>query len=437
MIPLLVNAPSLAIQRSQRSDAIIVESWWEKENFSVTSISSSKASLVNATDVMEISDDHIPSLRGWFLKEKRDKFKRHQSVFSGSTSSVRRWFTIERVSSSNDGNGDPLAELALCYYKRSSSDKQGRCGWLFLSDVLSLGQDVPNRWITIEHPTRVMRLQSPTPAQHRVWFSTLSKCCKHVRKDAMSPSSEPSSKDHMCPSLPYFSEDSVQKAKKNSLKSAQKPLPSTQKDELKFLREITGGRNKRSTEVMRKNLFCGSSSSSSDSSAAVPAQFLEGNELTNEKGTCEEEKENRPFVRNETSVDLRRPSYTQFGSFSTAQTAKTNQVFSSGVNGQSEATIATSHLKSEEKTEVVEPHGHARACHNNGGDLQLTSTKGHLKRRELKMSLFKRDDPQLNNHDEHASHHFATSSSFRLHFGNEDDGEVLADDNFLTDDWDT
>jgi len=384
MLPLLVNAPSLAIQRSQRSDAIIAESWWEKQNFSVTSISSGKASLVNATDVMEISDDHIPSLRGWFLKEKRDKFKRHQSVFPGSTSSVRRWFTIERVSSSNDGNGDPLAELALCYYKRSSSDKQGRCGWLFLSDVLGLGQDVPNRWITIEHPTRVMRLQSPTPAQHRVWFSTLSKCCKHVRKDAMSPSSDPSSKDHRRLSLPYFSEDSVQKAKKNSLKSAQKPLPSTQKDELKFLREITGGRNNRSTEVLRKNLFCESSSSSSESSAAGPAQFMEGIEQTNEKGTCEEEKENRPFVRNETSLDLRPLSCTQCDS--------------SGVNGQSEASAATSHLKSEEKTEVIEQHGHARAGHNNGGGLQLKSTKGHLKRRELEMSLFTRDESLLNNH---------------------------------------
>lgn len=214
----------------------------------------------------------------------------------------------------------------------------------------------------------------------------------------------------------------MQKAKKNSLKSAQKPLPSTQKDELKFLREITGGRNKRSTEVLRKNLFSESFSSSSESSAAVPAQFLEGNEQMIEKGTCEEEKENRPFVRNETSVDLRRPSYTQ--------------CVSSGVNGQSEATTATSHLKSEEKTEVIEPHGHARAGDNNGGDMQLTSTKGHLKRRELEMSLFTRDESLLNNHDEHASYHLATSSSFRLHFGNEDNGEVLADDNFLTDDWD-
>ena len=222
---------------------------------------------------------------------------------------------------------------------------------------------------------------SSDPSVSHILFTCIEMVAKHQTRSMRCQSQ---SKDHRRPSLPYFSEDSVQKAKKNSLKSAQKPLPSTQKDELNFLREITGGRNNRSTEVLRKNLFCESSSSSSESSAAGPAQFMEGIEQTNENGTCEEEKENRPFVRNETSLDLRRPSCTQCDS--------------SSVNGQSEASAATSHLKSEEKTEVIEQHGYAHAGHNNGGGLQLKSTKGHLKRRELEMSLFTRDESLLNNH---------------------------------------
>ena len=44
--------------------------------------------------------------------------------------------------------------------------------------------------------------------------------------------------------------------------------------------------------------------------------------------------------------------------------------------------------------------------------------------------------------DLHTSHSFASSnqisrsSSYQLHFGNEDDDEVVADDDFMDDDWD-
>ena len=97
-------------------------------------------------------------------QEKRDTFKKGKSSIIGNGFN-RRWFTIERIPNTSNGSSDPSEELALCYYKRSSSDKEQRCGWLFLNDVLSLSQDIPERWITIEHPTRIMRLQSPTPAQ--------------------------------------------------------------------------------------------------------------------------------------------------------------------------------------------------------------------------------------------------------------------------------
>lgn len=247
MVPLIINAvsnpPNIVIQRSyQRRNAVIAETWWEKENLIVNNRPKTKKTLKNA-GMTDINNDDIPSLRGWFLKEKRDKFKRHQSLIPGASSN-RRWFTIERIPTGNKGGEGPSEEFALCYYKRSSSDKSQRCGWLFLNDVLSLSQDVPGRWITVEHPTRVLRMQSPTPAQHRVWFSTLSKCCRHVRRDVASPSSSPeAASGGRRPSLPYFAENSAQKARRDSLKEEKEAPLSTAKDELQFLREITGGGN--------------------------------------------------------------------------------------------------------------------------------------------------------------------------------------------------
>ena len=189
----------------------------------------------------------VPFLKGWFikvrpsytneytssynliriaLKEKRDKYKRRGSLLGGNN---RRWFTIESIANPLDKSS---SELALCYYKRSTDDE--RCGWLFLNDVVSVSQDVAARWITIEHPSRILRIQSPTPAQHRVWFSTLLKTCTNIRKDVLaSPVASPDrNRRH---SLPYF--DAVSPMRKNSAD----PVASTPKDQLKFLRELTGG----------------------------------------------------------------------------------------------------------------------------------------------------------------------------------------------------
>jgi hypothetical protein len=101
------------------------------------------------------------------LQEKRDTFKKGQTLLPVASSN-RRWFTIER------GKDGQAKDLLICYYKKLSAEKEDRCGWLFLNDIVALSQDIPDRWITIEHPTRIMRIQSPTPAQvgHRG-----SKCC--------------------------------------------------------------------------------------------------------------------------------------------------------------------------------------------------------------------------------------------------------------------
>lgn len=132
----------------------------------------------------------------------------------------------------------------LCYFKRPSDCE--RSGWMFLSDVVALSQDSATNYITIEHPSRILRIQSPTPAQHRVWFSTLSKCCTNVRKDVASPSSP--GRDRR-PSLPYFMNASPARRLSD-------PIPSTPADQLKFLREITGGADADSEkENQPKKLF--------------------------------------------------------------------------------------------------------------------------------------------------------------------------------------
>ena len=92
-------------------------------------------------------------------------------------------------------------------------------------------------------------MQSPTPAQHRVWFSTLSKCCKNAQKV-----SSPASPGHdRRPSLPYFMNAVSPSARRNSAD----PIPSTPKDQLNFLREITGqGENQSEKKIdLAKNLF--------------------------------------------------------------------------------------------------------------------------------------------------------------------------------------
>ena len=215
------------------------------------------------------STEEVPSLRGWFLKEKRDIVKRRSSALNVMPSSNRRWFTIESITNNNSAK-----EVALCYYKKSGENEE-RCGWLFLDDVLSLTQDVSTRYITIEHPTRILRIQSPTPAQHRVWFSTLAKCCKNVRKEVVSPlTSINNNEEDRRPSLPYF-DDSARKARRESLKNISPvPIVTTPKDQLQFIRSL----NNTGSEDVNKNLFEATSSSSSSSSFVKDTESVVNND---------------------------------------------------------------------------------------------------------------------------------------------------------------
>mmetsp|Transcript_20975 Transcript_20975/g.43876 ORF Transcript_20975/g.43876 Transcript_20975/m.43876 type:complete len:559 (+) Transcript_20975:79-1755(+) len=213
--------------------------------------------------MMEISNDDIPALRGWFNKEKRDKYRRRNSIIPQAQSN-RRWFAIERIpingvnaESKSTGNAT-THELALCYYRKSSVPNNERSGWIFLSDVISISQDVADRWITIEHPTRTLRIQSPAAAQHRVWFSTLSKCCRNAWKES-THSDTPPAEENKPPNIPLFNAPLLSSPSEKKISNE-----STPKDELDFLREING-RTEETNKVdlpSRKTMFLSNSPSS-------------------------------------------------------------------------------------------------------------------------------------------------------------------------------
>jgi hypothetical protein len=133
-------------------------------------------------------------LQGWLLKEKRTS-----SVVA--TKTIKRWFVIEKTV---DSDGSTVNTLS--YYKSPKANYDDRCGWIFLSDVISLeelkekstssstknairrksiGGDVHwDEWIiSIKHPLRVFRLRAQDRYQHRLWFHTLNETCQHLQRE--------------------------------------------------------------------------------------------------------------------------------------------------------------------------------------------------------------------------------------------------------------
>ncbi|EJK65319.1 hypothetical protein THAOC_13830 [Thalassiosira oceanica] len=106
---------------------------------------------------------------------------------------------------------------------------------------------------------KTLRIQSPSAAQHRVWFSTLTRCLRHAKNDGAPDQQELGGPHHMKPNLPYFDEQGVQEKRRNSLKNAVEATHATPKDQLSFLREITGNSLKHEENSLnaKKSLFAG------------------------------------------------------------------------------------------------------------------------------------------------------------------------------------
>ena len=85
----------------------------------------------------------------------------------------------------------PFPDLALCYYKSSTSRE--RSGWIFLSDVISVGTDPVDRWVEVRHPSRTYRLRASDKAVQRRWLDALRALCQagHEGGEAITGEGEP------------------------------------------------------------------------------------------------------------------------------------------------------------------------------------------------------------------------------------------------------
>ena len=220
------------------------------------------------------------------------------------------------------------------------------------------------------------------------------------------------------------------------------PAVSTPKDELKFIRTLTGA-----TDALKKNLFEEDSSSSTASSVVEATTTLKGDSLMNdEQGAFEETKENSSFVQNVTIKDdaletkFSSTKYDEINNNSSVSSdpeEKTEVESTTNVlDNESLLTVLNSEIvnnnkslpsDSEEKTEIV---GSAAPKHSNQFDMN-----------ELRDALFKGDAQSLRRvlsqrSMSQRSHSFASanrnpsvsrSSSFQ-HDQITPDDEVLTDD---------
>ena len=281
------------------------------------------------------------SLRGWFRKEKQDKkFKKHKL----SPSSNRRWFQIQHVET----------KLALCYYKRMPKEEKDQPnGFFFLNEITSVTQDIPKRLIVLEHPTRELRMESPSLSQHKHWYSELVKFCPNA--NAHSGTRNGASSHSFYARAPSSTSTSFRE-------SASMSVDGAATNQLNFLPEITSGN------------AIAPSASSSDSGILDPSV-----------STTESEKENVA------------PEY------------------------------------EEEKTELQPLSYRGNGKQDDSGEKLLDQMNKELTlvRHGSLLSTASNDIP--NRSASFGSHQIPTSSSFRLHFGDDD---VQPDDDFLCDDWD-
>jgi len=184
----------------------------------------SNLSMHNAMVEKKLNNSLSASYFDCIVKEKRQGSRRPFSL--GDTN--RRWFAIEDLKGHGKDEIAKKKELALCYYKNPTSSDQ--CGWIFLSDVESVEQNIVQRWITISHPSRTYRLQASDHVQHARWYTVLSKHCGAPSQEHLTNINESSPKQPMA----------------ENQKSKVKPTKDNRNDkhqasaELNFLRQLNG-----------------------------------------------------------------------------------------------------------------------------------------------------------------------------------------------------
>lgn len=275
------------------------------------------------------------------------------------------------------------------------------------------------------------------------------------------------------PSLPYFSEITTQKLRRNSLKYAEDPIAGTQKDELEFLREITGGAKAEVEEVRRNmDLFRGASFSTFAEDVGAMDGMDDGDDnsvevISGKSGT---------LILPDGSTTEKTATFKLYSSSDNSNRSETSDT--SSTDHLDQIVRLSSVLKSTTlspefaiKTEVQcidkseardvtsfrEDDGSSRLIHSSDAkpvlkDLRTALLTGDSQsfclkvRSRARINLRHETNPntyisiikyaQKQTISSKSSDRVAKSSTYRVHFGNDDDDKIVPDDDFVHNDWD-
>ncbi len=252
--------------------------------------------------------------------------------------------------------------------------------------------------------------------------------------------------------LPYFAEDLARKARRNSTKEVNHPLASTPKDELQFLREITG-RAPEVTEVAGKNLFLKVSSPASieDSKPVNAKSEEEDTESTSSSSSSNfGERSNSPAVH-----DAFLPKSDEKAEAGLLLCEKSNVAASCSCDDSTSASRlrawseSDNLLRREDMSETItssigrandplDTKNLGRALSKSKDQPLSLKVRANVKasctaavRRSFSHYLIEQNIPSSRS----LSSSNLMSRSYRTLFGNDDEDEILPDDDFL-DDWD-
>lgn len=253
--------------------------------------------------------------------------------------------------------------------------------------------------------------------------------------------------------------------RRNSLRYADLPVAGTPKDELEFLREITGGVKTEVEEVRRNmNLFCGASFSTYAEDAGMIDRKDDGEKNSEEVvatlpgGTKKDEpvslksyspsdSSSRSGTSGTSSVDhldqIVRLSSVMKSATLSPELAKSTEVSCTHENEATEVTSfhandgASWLTKASDRKPDLKDLKQSLSMGDNRQGLQVSSAVAmNMPHETFPTTLLGHEYKQKKIHLSKSTERIAKSSTYQEHFGNEDDDKILPDDDFLHNDWD-
>ena len=128
----------------------------------------------------------IEDLEGWLYKVKTHEKAGLFRKLTGSEN--KRWFRVMELPTDR-------RELTLCYFHKKSDRDGGakgklrlnlaseikvdcHVGWVYLDDISKVSEGNGN--FTLCTSSRVLILQAPTKAEHRLWLQGIAERCPHA-----------------------------------------------------------------------------------------------------------------------------------------------------------------------------------------------------------------------------------------------------------------